>query len=219
MRENFDNQLKEISIRLIKMSAKVEEIIGLAIKSLQNKDEGLAKKAIKLNHDINESERETERLCVNVLLMQQPVYADDLRYVSSTFKILTDLERMAHQAKEISALNLELIKKTDIWNIELISEMAEKVVKMVSLSILSYSSKDTKLAKKVIDSDEEVDKIFFEIKTQLIDYIITSKDNSTGINALDTFMIAKYFERIADHAQHIAEWAIYQVTGIETTDF
>lgn len=214
MRKNFDNQLKDINLRLIKMSAKVEEIIALTIKSLQTKDEELAKKAIKLDHEINEAERETERLCINVLLMQQPVFADDLKSISSTFKILTDLERMGDQARDISTLNLELLQKSGVWNIDLISEMAEKVVKMVSLSIISYSNKDIELAKSVIAADDEVDELFYKMKSQLIDYIMSSKDKSIGINALDTFMIAKYFERIADHAENISEWAIYSVTGI-----
>lgn len=214
MRKNFDNQLKDINLRLIKMSAKVEEIIALTIKSLQTKDEELAKKAIKLDQEINEAERETERLCINVLLMQQPVFADDLKSISSTFKILTDLERMGDQARDISTLNLELLQKSGVWNIDLISEMAEKVVKMVSLSIISYSNKDIELAKSVIAADDEVDELFYKMKSQLIDYIMSSKDKSIGINALDTFMIAKYFERIADHAENISEWAIYSVTGI-----
>lgn len=214
MRKNFDNQLKDINLRLIKMSAKVEEIIALTIKSLQNKDEELAKKAIKLDHEINEAERETERLCINVLLLQQPVFADDLKSISSTFKILTDLERMGAQARDISSLNLELLQKSGVWNIDLISEMAEKVVKMVSLSIISYSNKDIELAKSVISADDEVDELFYKMKSQLIDYIMSSNDKSIGINALDTFMIAKYFERIADHAENISEWAIYSVTGI-----
>lgn len=213
MRKSFDNQLQEIKLHMIKMAAKVEEIIGLSIKSLEEKDEELAKKAIKLDPDINEAERETQRMCINLLLMQQPVYADNLRNISAAFKILTDLERMGDQARDISVLNLELIKRSGVWNIELISKMAEEAAKMVSLSILCYTNKDVELAKTVIASDDVVDKLFYEVKDQLVDYIVSSKDKEIGINALDTLMIAKYFERIGDHAQNIAEWVIYAVTG------
>lgn len=213
MRENFDKQIEDINLHIMKMAAMVEEIIGLSIKSLQEKDEELAKKAIKLDPEINNAERETQRLCVNLLLMQQPVFADDLRNVSATLKILTDLERMGDQARDISTLNIELLHGFGVWNIELISKMAEKAAAMVSLSVFSYAQKNTEQARKVIAADDEVDKLFYMVKEQLIDYIISKKDKSVGINALDTLMIAKYFERIADHAQNIAEWVIYSVTG------
>lgn len=213
MRENFDKQIENINLHIMKMAAMVEEIIGLSIKSLQEKDEELAKKAIKLDPEINNAERETQRLCVNLLLMQQPVFADDLRNVSATLKILTDLERMGDQARDISTLNIELLHGSGVWNIELISKMAEKAAAMVSLSVFSYAQKNTEQARKVIAADDEVDKLFYMVKEQLIDYIISKKDKSVGINALDTLMIAKYFERIADHAQNIAEWVIYSVTG------
>ncbi len=213
MRENFDKQIENINLHIMKMAAMVEEIIGLSIKSLQEKDEELAKKAIKLDPEINNAERETQRLCVNLLLMQQPVFADDLRNVSATLKILTDLERMGDQARDISTLNIELLHGFGVWNIELISKMAEKAAAMVSLSVFSYAQKNTEQARKVIAADDEVDKLFYMVKEQLIDYIISKKDKSVGINALDTLMIAKYFERIADHAQNIAEWVIYSVTG------
>lgn len=213
MRENFDKQIENINLHIMKMAAMVEEIIGLSIKSLQEKDEELAKKAIKLDPEINNAERETQRLCVNLLLMQQPVFADDLRNVSATLKILTDLERMGDQARDISTLNIELLHGFGVWNIELISKMAEKAAAMVSLSVFSYAQKNTEQARKVIAADDEVDKLFYIVKEQLIDYIISKKEKSVGINALDTLMIAKYFERIADHAQNIAEWVIYSVTG------
>lgn len=213
MRENFDKQIEDINLHIMKMAAMVEEIIGLSIKSLQEKDEELAKKAIKLDPEINNAERETQRLCVNLLLMQQPVFADDLRNVSATLKILTDLERMGDQARDISTLNIELLHGFGVWNIELISKMAEKAAAMVSLSVFSYAQKNTEQARKVIAADDEVDKLFYMVKEQLIDYIISKKEKSVGINALDTLMIAKYFERIADHAQNIAEWVIYSVTG------
>lgn len=213
MRENFDKHIEDINLHIMKMAAMVEEIIGLSIKSLQEKDEELAKKAIKLDPEINNAERETQRLCVNLLLMQQPVFADDLRNVSATLKILTDLERMGDQARDISTLNIELLHGSGVWNIELISKMAEKAAAMVSLSVFSYAQKNTEQARKVIAADDEVDKLFYMVKEQLIDYIISKKDKSVGINALDTLMIAKYFERIADHAQNIAEWVIYSVTG------
>ncbi len=217
MRENFDNRLKEINIRINDISSKVEEILGLAIKSLQEKDKALAEKAIHLSSDIKEIKRETEQLCIKVLLMQQPVYADNLKYVSSAFKVLTDIERMGDQAGDISALNLELLKKSELWNMKLITQMAERTAEMVSLSILSYSNKDIGLAKRIMTADDEVDKLFYKIKAQLVEYIVSSKNKSDGINALDTLLIAKYLERIADHAHNVSQWAIYSVRGIQKT--
>lgn len=215
MRENFDSQLQEINLQMLKMAAKVEEIIALSTKSLQEKNEELAKKAIKLDPEINEAEQQTQRMCINLLLMQQPVYADNLRSVSAAFKILTDLERMGDQARDISILNLELLKKDGIWNIELISDMAAHAAQMVSLCVVAYSNRDVKAAQKVIESDDVVDELFYEVKNQLVDFIIGAKDKAAGVNALDTLMVAKYFERIADHAQNVAEWVIYLVTGKE----
>lgn len=214
MREKFDMQMDDISLRIIKMSAKVEQIIAMSIKSLQEKDKEMAQNAIKLDEEINEAEREIQRLCINLMLMQQPVYADNLRFISSTFKILTDLERMGDQARDISTLNLELIDKKGVWNIDLISKMAENAAKMVSLCVVSYTDKDIEIAKKVIEADDEVDRLFYEVKNQLVKYIVETKNESEGINALDTIMIAKYFERIADHAQNVAEWVIYSQTGM-----
>ncbi len=213
MREKFDMQMDDISLRIIKMSTKVEQIIAMSIKSLQEKDKEMAQNAIKLDEEINEAEREIQRLCISLMLMQQPVYADNLRFISSTFKILTDLERMGDQARDISTLNLELIDKKGVWNIDLISKMAENAAKMVSLCVVSYTDKDIEIAKKVIEADDEVDRLFYEVKNQLVKYIVETKNESEGINALDTIMIAKYFERIADHAQNVAEWVIYSQTG------
>lgn len=214
MREKFDMQIDDIDLRIIKMSAKVEQIIAMSIKSLQEKDKEMAQNAIKLDEEINEAEMEIQRLCINLMLMQQPVYADNLRFISSTFKILTDLERMGDQARDISTLNLELIDKKGVWNIDLISKMAENAAKMVSLCVVSYTDKDIEIAKKVIEADDEVDRLFYEVKNQLVKYIVETKNESEGINALDTIMIAKYFERIADHAQNVAEWVIYSQTGM-----
>ncbi len=205
--------MDDISLRIIKMSTKVEQIIAMSIKSLQEKDKEMAQNAIKLDEEINEAEREIQRLCISLMLMQQPVYADNLRFISSTFKILTDLERMGDQARDISTLNLELIDKKGVWNIDLISKMAENAAKMVSLCVVSYTDKDIEIAKKVIEADDEVDRLFYEVKNQLVKYIVETKNESEGINALDTIMIAKYFERIADHAQNVAEWVIYSQTG------
>lgn len=213
MREKFDMQIDDISLRIIKMSTKVEQIIAMSIKSLKEKDKEMAQNAIKLDEEINEAEREIQRLCISLMLMQQPVYADNLRFISSTFKILTDLERMGDQARDISTLNLELIDKKGVWNIDLISKMAENAAKMVSLCVVSYTDKDIEIAKKVIEADDEVDRLFYEVKNQLVKYIVETKNESEGINALDTIMIAKYFERIADHAQNVAEWVIYSQTG------
>ncbi|MCC8192271.1 MAG: phosphate signaling complex protein PhoU [Ruminococcus sp.] len=213
MREKFDMQMDDISLKVVKMATKVERIIAMSTKALQEKNKELANQAIALDEEINEAESEIQRLCINIMLMQQPIFADNLRFVSSAFKILTDLERMGDQARDISVLNLELIDKEGVWNIELISKMAENAAKMVSLSVVSYTDKDIEIAKQVIKADDEVDEMFDEVKNQLVKYIVSSENESKGIDALDTLMIAKYFERIADHAQNVAEWVIYSITG------
>ncbi|MCD8328873.1 MAG: phosphate signaling complex protein PhoU [Ruminococcus sp.] len=213
MREKFDMQMDDINLKVVKMATKVERIIAMSTKALQEKNKELANQAIALDEEINEAESEIQRLCINIMLMQQPIFADNLRFVSSAFKILTDLERMGDQARDISVLNLELIDKKGVWNIELISKMAENAAKMVSLSVVSYTDKDIEIAKQVIKADDEVDDMFDEVKNQLVKYIVSSENESKGIDALDTLMIAKYFERIADHAQNVAEWVIYSITG------
>lgn len=209
MRNKFDEQLIELNNDLISMGALCESGIASAVKALLTSDTKLAEYAINVEKDIDEKERSIEHLCMKLLLEQQPV-AKDLRLVSAALKMVTDMERIGDQAADIA----ELVKHTDMSQSENnshISQMAKATIKMVTLSIDAFVKHDLALAKEVIESDNIVDDLFVKIKTDLISLIYDNKSN--GEVALDILMIAKYLERIGDHATNIAEWVVFSITG------
>lgn len=210
MRSNFDRQLSELNRSLIEMGAMCEEIIALATKALAEGDMELAKRVDTLGADIDRMERTIESMCLRLLLQQQPV-ARDLRQISAALKMITDLERIGDQAEEIA----DIIGFIDGHNPEdyvTLTEMAKAAIHMVTESIDAYVKHDTILAEKVVDEDDIVDEYFLQVKSKLIAKI--AKDPNDGEYALDLLMIAKYFERIGDHATNIAEWVIFSVTGV-----
>ena len=210
MRSNFDRQLSELNHSLIEMGAMCEEIIALATKALAEGDMELAKRVDTLGADIDRMERSIETMCLRLLLQQQPV-ARDLRQISAALKMITDLERIGDQAEEIA----DIIGFIDGHNPEdyvTLTEMAKAAIHMVTESIDAYVKHDTILAGKVVDEDDIVDEYFLQVKSKLIAKI--AKDPDDGEYALDLLMIAKYFERIGDHAVNIAEWVIFSVTGV-----
>ena len=209
MRSNFDRQLSELSRSLIEMGAMCEEIIALATKALTDGDVALAKRVDALGADIDRMERTIENMCLRLLLQQQPV-ARDLRQISAALKMITDMERIGDQAEEIAAL-VRFLDGRGAGNDELICEMARRVVNMVTESVDAYVKYDIMLAEKVIADDDAVDACFMQVKSELIEAI--AKRPADGETDLDLLMIAKYFERIADHAVNIAEWVIFAVTG------
>lgn len=209
MRSNFDRQLAELNRELIEMGAMCEEIIALAAKALTEGNMALAKRVDSLGSDIDRMERTIESMCLRLLLQQQPV-ARDLRQISAALKMITDMERIGDQAEEIAALVRYLDGSSSGKN-TIIAEMARKAVKMVTESVDAFVKYDIMLAKKVIDDDDEVDAYFLSVKSSLVDAI--AKRPADGEIDLDLLMIAKYFERIADHAVNIAEWVIFAVTG------
>jgi len=210
-RTKFDAQLGKLNESLIKMSKVVEIAINDAVKALVEKDIELAKKAIAADEEIDEMEKEIERLCLEIILRQQPV-AGDLRLVSAVLKIITDLERIGDHATDISEITIFLSKSEYIKKLVHIPQMAEETMDMLNKSIEAFVKKDLTLAKQVIAADDKVDEIFVEIKEELIDII--KKDVSKTDQAMDFIMIAKYFERIGDHATNIAEWVVFSLTGI-----
>ena len=217
MRANFDNKLSELNKKLLSMAAMTEQIIAMSIKSLEEQDTKLARETVEFDAKINEAEREVERICLNLLLQQQPVFAEDLRrLISAALKMITDIERVGDQSADIADLNIQLIKKKQKWDLSDISEMARAATQMVNDAIDAYVNDDENLARKVISSDDKIDELFVKTKDKIIDEIAADKANSE--KAIDTLMVAKYFERIGDHAVNIAEWVVFSVTGVHKTE-
>jgi len=210
MRNKFDEQLEKLHDRLIEMGSKIEQAITLAIHALENQDAAMAKQAIALDEGIDHMEKEIETMCLRLLLQQQPV-AKDLRLISAALKMITDMERIGDQAADISEIAMYLIGETYIKKLEHIPQMAAATAKMVTESIDAFVKKDLKLAQRVIDYDDVVDGLFYAVKSDLIELI--QADSANGGQAIDLLMIAKYFERIGDHAVNIAEWVVFSLTG------
>lgn len=210
MRNRFDEQLELLNNSLISMGALCETAIADTIRALLTHDLRLAEEVIATDKEIDQKEKEIEALCLKLILHQQPV-ARDLRQISAALKMITDLERIGDQAEEIA----DIIGFIDGHNPEdyvTLTEMAKAAIHMVTESIDAYVKHDTILAEKVVDEDDIVDEYFLQVKSKLIAKI--AKDPDDGEYALDLLMIAKYFERIGDHAVNIAEWVIFSVTGV-----
>ena len=210
MREKYMRQLELLSKLLTEMGQMVEKAIEKAIRALISQDEELAKEAIRYDEEIDDKEKEIQSLCLKLLLCQQPV-AKDLRFISAALKMITDLERIGDQAADISELAVELSNQEYIKNLEHIKQMAVETTDMVIKSINAYVASDEKAAKDVIEHYDVVDELFVTVKNELIALI--NEDVKNGGQAADLLMIAKYFERIGDHATNIAEWVIFSVTG------
>ncbi len=209
MRKHFDEQLALLNKELTQMGAMCEEIIALAAKSLTKEDVGISEEILSLDSEIDRMERNIENLCLKLLLQQQPV-AGDLRQISAAHKMITDMERIGDQASDIS----EIVRYFDSKNskeLEKISEMAKAAIKMVTESIDAFVNHDIELAKASIRHDDIVDEYFDKIRESLADMI--SKHPENAKEALDLLMVAKYFERIGDHAVNIAEWVLFSITG------
>jgi len=211
MRSRFEEQLTYLNDSLIEMGELVEQAIADANKALVEQDTELAKKAKSHENEINGMEREMEGLCLKLILQQQPV-AGDLRLISSVLKIITDLERIGDHATDISTLTISLAKKQYVKKLDHIPLMAAATMKMVTESIDAFVKKDLELAQKVINDDDIVDNLFNTVRDDLIELLKSSTSNSDQV--IDLIMVAKYFERIGDHATNIAEWVVFSLTGI-----
>ena len=210
MRSRFDEQLGLLNKKMIEMGAQCEELIALVAKALLNGDAESAKKAKLQGHEIDQMEREIESICLKLLLQQQPV-AKDLRVISAALKMITDMERIGDQAEDIAEIIPFLNGKTGA-EFDDFKLMAQVTCKMVTNSIDAYVRQDVKLAKAVLEHDDIVDDAFRKMKASLIKMI--ADNNADGEYAIDLLMIAKYFERIGDHATNIAEWVEFSVTGV-----
>ncbi|MDR0853585.1 MAG: phosphate signaling complex protein PhoU [Clostridiales Family XIII bacterium] len=210
MRSTFDQQLQMLNIMLIEMGAQTETAIAQSITALKKQDALLAQKAIAADAEVDRKEKDIEALCLKLLLQQQPV-AKDLRLISAALKMITDMERIGDQAADIAEISITLSNQPYIKKPEHISQMAEATAKMVTESIDAFVKKDLALAHEVIAYDDIVDGLFDTIKNDLIDLIVA--DSKNGGQAIDLMMIAKYLERIGDHAVNIAEWVVFSITG------
>lgn len=209
MRNRFDRQLNDLNNELIIMGSLCEEVISKAAKYLIDGDVNLKEDVIQADREIDQKERDIENICMKLLLQQQPV-AHDLRTISSALKMISDMERIGDQAADISEItcfvnNLDLSKNIHI------EDMARATIKMVTDSVDSFVKKDLELARSVIQYDNIVDDLFKKVKNELISGVRNSSDAPEAL--IDLLMIAKYFERIGDHAENIAEWVIYSITG------
>ena len=209
MRNRFDEQLELLHTEMIEMGALCEEAIANAAKALLAGDRDLALRTIDRDDEIDGKERKIENLCLKLLLQQQPV-ARDLRMISSALKMITDMERLGDQAADIAEITTlaNIGPSSNLLNID---KMAKATIKMVTESIDAYVHQDLALVRGVIAYDDVVDGLFNDIKQGLIELI--GKDKSKGEYVIDLLMIAKYFERIGDHATNIAEWVEFSITG------
>lgn len=211
MRNQFDEQLDLLNKELLEMGALIEHAIESASQALIDQDIVAANKAIAFDKQVDQKERDIEALCLRLLLQQQPV-ARDLRQISAVLKMITDMERIGDQAADISGIVIYLAGTPYIKKLEHLPQMAEAAIRMVTGSIDAYIKKDLNLVKQIIKMDDIIDDLFIVVKNELIERIHQNADN--GEQAIDLLMVAKYFERIGDHAENIAEWVEYSITGV-----
>ncbi len=213
MRKHYNEQLAQLNTELITMGALCEEAISGAAKYLIENDESLKERIFETDSKIDQKERDIETLCMKLILQQQPV-ARDLRVISSALKMISDMERIGDQASDIAEI-VCFVNQSSIGSKVHIADMARATINMVTDSVESFVKNDIDLAYEVIKHDDVVDDLFIKVKNELISGV---KEGANDAEALiDLLMIAKYFERIGDHAENIAEWVIYSMTGKHKT--
>ena len=215
MRSKFDEQLLELNKEMIEMGNKIILSIKNAIEALVARDENMAKAIMESDAEVDHLQKKIEGICFNLLIQQQPV-ARDLRTVTAAMKMVTDMERIGDHAADISEMTILMGQNSQIDKFEHISQMATETMIMLNHSIEAYVEKNVIKAKEVIEHDDIVDGLFVEAKKDVIELILNSP--SEGEGATDILMIAKYFERIGDHATNIAEWVIYSLKQKENED-
>lgn len=209
MRNKFDSQLEKLNLELITMGALCEDAISASVKAMLDGDDALCDKVFATDAEIDQKERDIEAICMKLLLQQQPV-ARDLRVISSALKMISDMERIGDQASDIAEIT-KFIKNSSVQSRVHISDMAKAAIKMVTDSVESFVKKDLTLARAVMEYDDKVDNLFGCVKDELVRLI--AEDRANGEFCIDLLMIAKYLERIGDHAVNIAEWVEYSITG------
>ncbi len=210
LRMKYDRELEGMLAKLVKMARATEDAIEESISALEAGDRDKLSDVASSDKEIDNMERDIERNCFKLLLMEQPV-ATDFREVSAALKMITDFERIADQASDIAHLGLDVKLESCVAVMPQIKMMAENAKVMLHEGVSAYINKDVELAKSLSDKDDVVDAKFNEIKSQVIAGI---KDGSVDAEqSILVMMIAKYLERIADHAVNVGEWVEYAVTG------
>ncbi len=213
MRAKFDEQLNLLNQEMVQMGMMIEENIQTSIEALVRHNVDMAKEIVQKDVAVDQKQKKIESICFDLLIQQQPV-AKDLRTITAAMKMVTDMERIGDHAADISEITAILNNVQDAKNMETIIQMASEALYMLMQSIDAYVKKDIGLANKVIDHDDVVDRLFDQVKEEIIDQI--KRDRDEGEYEIDMLMIAKYLERIGDHATNIAEWVIYAFeTNIE----
>ena len=210
MRKTFDAELQELNYEMIDMAAAAEDAIDVVVESLASSDDAAAKSAMEMTKHMDEMERDIENRCLRLLLQQQPV-ARDLRTISAALKMVTDLQRIGDQCANIAEISLLLQEQKQTGTLADIRTMSQKAGVMVKRSIFAYVNRHTDAAAAVVSLDDEIDQLFRTIKSELVELIVENREEAD--QAIDLIIIAKYLERIADHAVNIAQWAIFCGTG------
>ena len=210
IRTKYEQELSFVFNKLVSMCRATELAIERSVTALTTRDKELARRVMAEDKDIDVMEREIEQDCLKILLMERPV-AGDFRDVSAALKMITDLERIGDQASDIAEIITFIDKKAGV-DCEAICLMAEATIRMVTESVDAFVKRDVGIAQQAIAHDDTVDDYFLKVKRSLINMI--AQRPADGEHALDLLMIAKYFERIGDHAVNIAEWVIFSVTGV-----
>lgn len=211
VRKLFEEELSELKTELVEMCRLTEQMIDSAITALVNRDRELGKSIGQLDKRVDEYEMDIEKRCMRILIRQQPV-AKDFREVSTALKMITDIERFGDQASDIGDLVYTMPGERYIKKLEHITAMGNLAIRMVRESVDSFINNDEALADEVIRRDDTMDELFLTVKNELIELI--KKDGANGDQAIELMMVAKYLERIGDHAVNVAEWTKYNETGV-----
>lgn len=209
MRSKLDEQLELLNVELIRMGALCEDAISQAVKALEAPSDALCRAVSETEREIDRKEREVESLCMRLLLQQQPV-ARDLRMISSALKMISDMERIGDQTADIAEIAAH-VQPGALSAAPRIKDMARATIKMVTDSVESFVRRDLELAESVVRYDDVVDGLFAEVRNALVERIAAA--NADGEACVDLLMVAKYFERIGDHAVNLADWVKYASTG------
>ena len=214
MRTRFDEQLRQLNVELIRMGSLCEEAISIAAKALEGNEKVDAGRVFSLENDIDQMEHDIESRCMRMLLQQQPV-ATDLRVISAALKMISDMERIGDQAADIAEI-IPFFLSHNTFDCTLVCRMAQQASSMVTQSVDAFVRRDVDLARSIAKQDDLVDEDFSNVKQALISAI--AREPGQGEVALDLLMIAKYFERIGDHAVNLSEWVEFSVTGVHKHD-
>ncbi len=210
VRNSFNRELELLNMELTNMGKAIETAIDYAEKALFTRDEKLVKTALEYDTEVDHLEQTIETRCLQLLLRQQPV-ARDLRTISAALKMITDMERIGDQAGDIAEVSLRLPENLDLDRLKNIRAMSKAAAKMVTNAVDAFVTRNLTLAENIMAADDEVDHLFEVVRDELIE--IVRLESGDVAAAVDLLMIAKYFERIGDHAVNIAEWVIYSITG------